>query len=259
MRILLRGLAVAVATLAVVLPGGRAAASAITLIKYDLSGTVAYFGGAVVNPVFSPDAPGPGGVGSTVTFRFAPLPSSGTSVQILTFVQSDALTLTSLGLTGHNLRVLRSPGITGGLLSGLTAVGTGSGIANDYGVEHCFAPSLVCGNAFGLTQYVSFQHPRTQTFGRTIFFRGRTYSGAPGPGWAFTSNLGTVQATRPFHRFLGQYRFETTTSLVGTEIGRTVIPMPEPSESTLLLAVAVVAGLWLVAGRTAAALVGRSR
>lgn len=249
MRVLLRGLALVVATLAVLLPGGRAPASEITLIKYELSGTVEFLGGSIVNPVYTTQAPGPGGMGSTVTFRFAHLPSSSVSVQVLTFIQSDALTqVPSVPFTGHNVAILQSPGLAGGLLSGLTAVGTGSGLARDYGTEHCFATYTACANFFSLGPFVSYPHPRTRD-PRSILFAGQTLSGAPGPGWVFNSAFTTVQASRPFQKLLGYNRFYTTTHLVGTEIGRTVIPVPEPVLPIFIVVFVALTLSWL-AGQT---------
>ena len=101
-----------VAALALLCGAGSAPASEI-LIQYDLTGNVnlrALAGVPIDQPVFSSSAPGPGGVGSKATFRFVTQPSGQTSVQLLTFAQSNAMTTRSLTVSAQSSHLEASRG-----------------------------------------------------------------------------------------------------------------------------------------------------
>ncbi len=130
--------------------------------------------------------------------------------------------------------------------------GTGSGVANRYGFVHCSVSPNGCASAIG-RYALSVPHPQTRQ-GTPLFFADRiaTQLGpVTGSGWVFNTNFSAVQAIRPTR--MGRYRYLAgTANLVGTEIGRTVIPEPRPwalLTTGLLAVVALVAGKAVLAQR----------
>ena len=141
-------------------------------IKYELTGTlVPALPQMWTLPVFGPSAPGPAGVGSTVTFRFEATPSgdplASGDVSIVSFVRSMGNTIPDV-MTGHFLLRLTGipqsgpygtpvPGgivpITGGHLAGSQVSGTGSGLGFASGLQHCIAPPQFCSFYFGFPSY----------------------------------------------------------------------------------------------------------
>ena len=240
------------ATFLFVLGLGPFAARASTVeIQYALSGTAAFFPRLVPNPtpVFGPDAPGPGGMGSTVTFAFAATPDgdlihSG-DVTMRSFVQSigftipgqvsgyEVLLLTGVPLLGPSGTAL--PGsivpLTGGHLSVRTAFGAVEGAAFRTGFVYCYAYCI----SLSLPGYA----PRTIPLGPV--------NGEPVPFGEWTFNFPEFSRVYARRSIDAPFPFRGYAMLIGSEISRTMIPVPEPSPlAPLLTAVLglVVARLW---------------
>jgi hypothetical protein len=238
-----------------------------TIIQYALGGQVdVVIPTSFSSPVFSPLAPGPGGTGSTVTFQFdssASHPILSGNVTILTFVQSNGITIPGL-LVGYNRFSLTQPGgITGGhLLPGSIATGAGLALGQpNGGYAHCIASPAACYALLAIpTFYQSFQLPRATTTpipfgGPTPFPIPHTSTAVPPPsqtlgGWFFQPSLfGSVLGIRPFcTAFTGApgaslcSGAEGIITLVGTEIYRTKVQTPEPAVLPLVALTVLGAG-----------------
>ena len=218
-----------------------------TTITYALGGQVSVIIPATfTSPVFSPLAPGPGGVGSTISFLFDSSlshPIISGNVTILTFVQSNGITVPGLAV-GFNLFTLIQPGgITGGhLFPGSIVTGAGGALGQpNGGYIHCTATKGACPQLGIPTYYQSIQLPRAATtpipFGQPIPFPiPHTNPLAPPPtqtlgGWFFSpSGFGTVVGVRPFCTAFTALGLcsgaEGVITLVGTEINRVKTPEP---------------------------------
>jgi hypothetical protein len=246
-----------VAAFAAFLVFGATTAQAVerTKIQYALGGVVeVIIPTGFTSPVFTPLAPGPAGLGSSVTFLFdstLSYPIVSGNVTILTFTQSNGITIPGLAIGYNAWALTANQTITGGhLFPGEFAMGPNvvTGVPNA-GYLHCIATTAGCPVIGIPTFYQSFQIPRNPTlpveFGQPIQFPFAATSTLVPPasitigGWFFTPALLFTQVTgiRPFCTSfvtLGTQAglcdgAQGIITLVGTEIGRTKIETPEPA------------------------------
>ena len=248
-----------VAAFAAFLVFGATTAQAVEklTITYDLGGIVDVLIPQVfTSPVFSPGAAGPGGTGSTITFAF---PFSGTGatahpqtsivsgVDILTFVQSNGITIPGFAVGYNRFEVTRK--ITGGhLFFGSFATGAGLALGQpNSGYIHCTATAAACPLIGVPAFYQSIPLPRDPTaaipFGQPVAFPfPATSTQVPPPSrtigmWLFEPSVfGTLLGIRPFcTAFTGEVGNSLCSgaqgiiTLTGTEVSRTIIDTPEPA------------------------------
>lgn len=217
----------------------------LLLIKYELEGIVDFSSRGYTAPVYGPAVPGPGGTGSMVTFLMdAPfgVPATTGYARIITLVLSRGLTIPYLASGFERFTFNGSPTVSGGLLPGPTLGPFGTLLGAVSGFKHCIASAADC---LGILNIPTQQQSSLLPLPATGAVPGGTW--ALGPG-TIAGRMSGIFCTWPTAGG-GCVGGSGQVTLVGTEIGRTVIVFDPPEPPALLLLGAALAAGGLTSWR----------